>query len=527
MSNAAKWILLVALTEGSSVLSAAPDLRLIDAAKRGDVAAVQAALAGKVDVNAAEPDGSTALHWAARRGDAEIVRFLIKAGANVRAATRFKITPLSLAATNGNAEIIARLLEAGADANDTSQEGQTALMSATLSGDVASIKLLIGRGAHVNTKEPYKGQTAMMWAASEGHTAAVKLLVEAGADLSAKSSAGWTTFLFAVRNDRIETANALLDLGAHVNDAAPDGTSALNMAIVNAYFDLASQLLDRGANPNAPDPRGSALHTLAWLRKPGADGAAGVGNTPHGPPPPSGRTTTLDLATKLLDRGANPNVRIAWEEKKFDKEGGTMKNPPLIQLGRHYLTYVGATPFYVAAHNGDAPYMRLLAEHGADPKLPNVLGITPLIAASGLDYWEGEAPGPFTGCSEAERLAAVRLALDLGNDINVHADFGAYVMDGDPKYLLLYYPLNMEQLMGKVMGDPRWSGVTALHASVVSGQVGIVKYLIERGADVNARSAIGWTPLMLAEGVFFANAKKEYPAAAAALRAASSPPAAR
>src|SRR5262249_60923261 len=107
-------------------------------------------------------------------------------------------------------------------------------------------------------------------------------------DLSAKSSAGWTSLLFAVRNDRIETANALLDLGARVNDAAPDGTSALNMAVVNAYFDLASQLLDRGANPNAPDPRGSALHTLAWLRKPGADGAAGGRDTPHRPPPPPG-----------------------------------------------------------------------------------------------------------------------------------------------------------------------------------------------------------------------------------------------
>ena len=130
-----------------------------------------------------------------------------------------------------------------------------------------------------------------------------------------------------------------------------------------------------------PDPRGSALHTLAWLRKPGADGAAGVGNTPHGPPVPTGNLTALELAKKLLEHGANPNVRINWEEKKFDKEGGTMKNPPLIQLGRHYLTYVGATPFYVAAHNGDAPYMRLLAEHGADPKMPNALGITPLIVA--------------------------------------------------------------------------------------------------------------------------------------------------
>jgi hypothetical protein len=283
-------------------------------------------------------------------------------------------------------------------------------------------------------------------------------------------------------------------------------------------------LLDRGADPNAADPRGSALHTLAWLRKPGADGAAGVGNTPHGPPVPTGNMSAIELATKLLEKGANPNARIAWQDKKFDKEGGTMKNPPLIQLGRHYLTYIGATPFYLAAHNGDAPYMRLLAAHGADPKIPNVLGVTPLIAASGLDYWEGEAPGPFTGVSEAERIEAVKLAIELGNDINAHADFGDYKMEGDPQYLLLYYPLNFSELVDKVQGDPRWSGSTALHAAVVSGQPGIVKYLIERGADVNAKTKLGWTALDMAGGIFFANARKDYPAAAEILKQASLSP---
>jgi hypothetical protein len=283
---------------------------------------------------------------------------------------------------------------------------------------------------------------------------------------------------------------------------------------------LAATLLDRGADPNMPDPRGSALHTLAWLRKPGADGAAGVGNTPHGPPIPSGNLTALELARKLLEHGANPNVRINWQERKFEKEGGTMRNPPLIQLGRHYLSYVGATPFYVAAHNGDAAYMRLLAEHGADPKMPNTLGITPLMVAAGLDYWEGEAPGPFTGCSETERLESVKLALELGNDINAAADFGDYKMVGEPQYTLLYYPLNMDELSGKVLGDPRWSGSTALIGGVVSGQASIVQFLIDRGAKVDVKTKLGWTPLMVAEGVFYANAKKEYPVAAAIIKKA-------
>ena len=499
---------------------AAGDLRLIDAVKKAELPTVKSLLTAKVDVNATDVDGSTALHWAAQRDNLELVNLLLAAGANPKASTRYKITPMYFAAMNGNAAMIDRLLKAGVDVNSTIQDGETALMIASLTGKPDAVKMLLDRGADVQPKDPLRGQTALMWAASEGNTAAVALLVSAGADIKEKSKGGFTPFLFAVRGGHLETARVLLDRRANVNDVATDGTSALNMAVVNAYFELASVLLDYGADPNASDPRGSALHTLAWLREPGADGAAGVGNTPHGPPIPQGNLTTLELAEKLLKNGANPNARIQWQDKKFDKEGGTMKNPPLIQLGRHYLTYIGATPFYVAAHNGDAPYMRLLAAHGADPKMPNVLGITPLIAASGLDYWEGEAPGPFTGVSEAERIEAVKLALELGNELNAHADFGDYKMEGDPQYLLLYYPLNMNELIDKVLGDPRWSGVTALHAAVVSGQPGIVKFLLERGADVNAKTKLGWTPLTMAQGIFFANARKDYPAAAAILRAA-------
>src|SRR5262249_23130784 len=158
---------------------------------------------------------------------------------------------------------------------------------------------LVSRGAKVDAVEPYRGQTALMWAASEGNTSAAEMLMEFGASPKAKSKGGLTPLLFAVRNGHIRTAEALLLHGADVNDVAPDGTCALNMAVVNAYFELAGMLLDHGANPNAADPRGSALHTIAWLRKPGTDGAAGVGNTPHGPPPPTGNLSALDLARKL------------------------------------------------------------------------------------------------------------------------------------------------------------------------------------------------------------------------------------
>src|SRR6185503_7430524 len=129
------------------------------------------------------------------------------------------------------------------------------------------------------------------------------------------------------------------------------------------------------------------------------------------------------------------------QERPLNRDG-SVRIPPLITLGRHVITYSGATSFYLAARNGDAPYMRLLVEHGADPKMTNVLGVTPLMVASGLDYWEGESAGPFTGVSEAERLEAVKLALELGNDINAAADFGDFRMEGDPEYLLLYFPVN-------------------------------------------------------------------------------------
>ena len=503
----------------AAVATAGP-ATLMDAAKRGDLQAVRALIAQHAPVNAAEKDGSTPLHVAVQQDSLEIANALIAAGAKATAATAYDITPLSLACTHGNAAMIEMLLKAGADVNATSARGQTALMTAALTGKVDAVKLLLSRGANVNVKEPVKDQTALMWAAAEGNTAAVNMLIEFGAVTTEKSIRGFTALLFAVRNNHIEAAKALLAHGANVEDTTPDGTTALNMAVVNANFDLAMVLLEHKANPNAPDPRGSALHTLAWTHKPGSDGGAGVARKSYTPHRPEGRTTHLDLARALLASGANPNVRVQWKEKKFDKEGGTVKNPPDIPLGRHFLSYVGATPFYIAAQTGNAPMMRVLAEGGADAKLPTAQGITPLMAAAGLGYWQGESPGPFTGCSEAERLEAVKLAIELGNDVNAQADFGNYQMDGDPEYTLLYYPHNLAELNGKVLGDPRWSGSTPLIGAITSGQAGIVKYLIDQGARVDVKTKLGWTPLMVAAGVVFGYAKKEYPEAARYIRQA-------
>jgi uncharacterized protein len=503
---------------GTPLAAAAESTALIEAVKRHDRVAVNALLDRGADLDAAEADGTTALHWAAQINDLEMIGLLLDTGAAATASNRFNVTPLELAANNGNAAAIERLLRAGADANAHSRQGQTPLMSAALSGNVAAVEALLAHGAAVDTAEAWRGQTALMLAAGEGNVEVARTLIAAGANVTAKSKSGFTPLLFAVRNAEIETMRLLLDRGANPNDLAPeDATSALNVAIVNAFYEAASVLLDYGADPNLPDARASPLHTIAWLRKPGSTGDAGVGELPTAAPRPTGNVTSLELAQKLLDHGANPNLRVDWEEMKFDTVGGITRNPPGLTLGRHLLTYNGATAFYLAAKNGDAEYMRLLAENGADPSITNRFGVTPLMIAAGLDTWEGETPGPFTGVSEEERLEAVKVALELGNDINAVADFGDYSMIGDPQYTLLYYPHNIEALLELGTGDPRWSGSTALHGAIISNQPSIVQYLVDQGATLDAKTDTGWTPLMMARGVFLTNTGREFPAAEAIL----------
>lgn len=479
-----------------------------------------AALSLSTSMSGQGQEASTALHEAARSNDLAAVNALLAGGANPNATTRYNVPPLYHAAVNGNAAMIARLLDAGADPNATAFDGQTILMTAAMGAGADAVRLLLTRGAKVDVAEPYRGQTALMWAAAEGNTDAAAVLLEAGADIKAKSTGGFTPLLFAVRNAHLATAQLLLKHGANVNDLAPDGSSALSMAVVNAYFEVASMLLDHGADPNLKDPRASVLHTIAWLRKPGADGAAAVGNVPQGTPQQTGDVGPLELAKKLLEKGANPNVRVDWQEPVFGKEGGTARNPPNIRLGRHLLSYNGATAFYVAAKNGDVPLMRLLVQHGADPTIPTRYGITPLMVAAGLDTWEGETPGPFTGVSEAERLEAVKMTLDLGNDVNAQADFGDYPMTGDVAYTLLYYPHNMDDLVTLGVGDPRWDGATPLIGAVMSNQPSIVELLLARGARPDTKTTLGWDALKVAEGVFCCNAKKEFPAAARLIRSA-------
>jgi ankyrin repeat protein len=507
-----------------SAFAAGADTKLIDAVKTDNAAVVKTLLSKGADVNAAEADGSTALHWAVQHGNIPITGLLLAAGAKVSAATRYNITPLSIAAMNGDAGMINRLLEAGADPNSTSREGETVLMTASINGNVDAIKALLAKGAKVNTVEPWKGQNALMWASGEGNAKAAEMLIEFGAEVGAKSKDGFTALLFAVRNNQIEAARTLLDHGANVNDVAPDGTSALNVACVNAYYDLASLLLDYKADPNLPDPRGSPLITIVFLDKPGSTfEAAGNAEQAVTAPRPTGKVTAMEIIQKLLDHGANPNARYSTKEGRLQRTFFSANNPRNIPLGRHFLSYFGATAYYVAARNGDAPLMRLHIKGGADPKINTAAGVTPLMAAAGLDYYEGESPGPFTGDTEAERLEAVKLAYELGGDINAQTHFGDYPMIARDKddFSLTMYPANVDDLLNTGVGDPRFDGCTALMGAVISNQPSILQFLLDKGADINVTTRFGWTAQRIAHAIILGNTKQEFPAAAAMLKKAA------
>ena len=494
--------------------------RLVDAARNGDLGTVRSLLKGGADPNQAAPDGSTAVHWAVHRDNLDLLNALLDAGASADRVTRYKVAPLTLAAQNGNGAIIERLLATGANPDTVSEEGQTVLMTAARNGSIAVVRALLRRGAQVGLAESFKGQTALMFAAGEGNTAAARLLLEAGGKLNERSKGGYTPLLFAVRNNRYETVQFLLAQGASVNDRIPDGTSALSLAILNADFDLAALLLESGADPNAPDPRGHPLHVVVWMHQPGAPPDFAMnGEDPQPVPRPRGKLSHLDMAKLLLAKGADPNAAITWAERRFGS-GGLARNPPNLNIGRHYLAYQGATPFYLAARNGDEPMMRVLAAAGADATKPTRFGVTPLMAAACLDYYEGETAGPFSGVSEAQRLAAVQLALALGNKINARTTFGNYPMIGTPENTLLRYPDNFNDLVDLGVGDMRFAEMTALHGAVICNQPSIVKYLVDQGAEVNAKNRLGWTPLMIAGGLYIANAHKTSPGSAEILREA-------
>ena len=453
------------------------DLRVAEAAMQSDREAVKALIKLKADVNVAQGDGMTALHWAAFKDDTEIARLLVVAGAGVKAVTRVEaLTPLMLAAANGNAALMDVLLKAGSDVNNAKTDGTTILMAAAGSGSAEAVKLLLDRGAAINATEAARGQTALMFAAALDRAEVVRILVARKADLNltskvsklvkmrydedgnpiapatdnvpanpaaianrsgATAMGGMTALLYAARDNHMETVKTLVEAGADVNVVSVgDKTSPIVMAIENGHYAIGKYLLEHGANPNLANEFGlAALYATIDAQW------APTGWAPN-PITAQEKVTHLELMEALLQAKADPNQKLL--RKLWFR--------PLTH-DQQWIGTAGSTAFWRAAQGTDAKAMRLLLKYRADPGIVSLQGDTPLMMAVGLGF-----AGQFTQNNAEEWMQAVTICLEQGIDVNA--------VDTQ--------------------------GYTAVMGASWRGNNEMVQMLVDKGAKLDVRSKRGW-----------------------------------
>jgi ankyrin repeat protein len=441
------------------------DVQFVRLAEQGNTEAIRELLAregdARPDVNAAQGDGMTALHWAAFLDDIELAKLLVEAKANVEVETRVdKISPLMLAARNGSAPMIRLLVEAGAWVNRPTETGATPLMAASMTGDVDAVRVLLDAKADVSGREWHHGQTPLMFAAWENRPDVIRLLVERGAhtelsttvlplkevrtdgegnfvrgrgsEQSGANSAmgGMTALLFAARDGNLEAVQALVEAGADIDRVSGgDASTPIVIAIANGHYTVGKYLLDQGADPNRTnlDGLGPLFATVNMRYAP-------VSWAPN-PPTDQEKVDSLELIRELLEAGAEPNARVQrklWFSPTSHDRG--------------WVDHSGATPFWRAAMSSDVEVMKVLVAGGADPNLSSAKGITPLMVAAGLGWI-----GNFSQNAPDSWMEAVRYCLELGNDINA--------VDDD--------------------------GFTALHGAASRGDNEMVQFLVDNGARVD------------------------------------------
>lgn len=418
--------LTVLLILGAGAAAGAERPSLIDAAKSADREALRVLLKQGANVNAAEVDGTTALHWASYRDDVESADLLLRAGAKVNAANDLGATPLWTASLNGSAAMVRRLLEAGANPNLALLLGETPVMVAARSGYPVVVEQLLAKGANVNAHAA-RGQTALMWAVAQKHSEVVKVLLAHGADVRARSDVwsqvmavpphglleynraiphgGDTALMFAARVGDLTSAKLLVAAGANVNDADAWGVSAAVLAAHSGYGELVEFLLEKGADANAAAAGFTALHVAIMRRD-------------------------EKTVSALLARGADPNAPLrTWTPTRRASKDFNF-GPEL----------VGATPFWLAARFSQPSVMRLLLKQGADPMVVHhadyaVEGAgrrtqvtTALMAATGMGGGTAWVQ-PDRGEREALTLEAVKLAAELGVDVNAANTDGRTALD--------------------------------------------------------------------------------------------------
>jgi len=498
----------------------AADTTLLDAAQSGDhAAALRLASAkdknGKKDkkdtnVNATGADGATAVMYASANNDPELVRALIKAGANVKLTNQFGTSALTEAAIVGSAPIIDALLKAGADPNFRTPDGETPLMAAARSGKVDAAKLLLAAGADINAKETWGGQSAIMWAAAQSQADMVKFLASKDANLNDRgkinqwerkiiqeprpkdlNKGGFTPLHYAAREGCAACVQNLLTAGADPDSEDPDRETPLLLALENMHFDTAAVLVT-GVNGKG----GADLDKWDLFGRSPVYMAADVstlpvkGNGAMAVIPSPDKLTAIDVARMMLEHGANPNIQLKrrppYRDVPQDRGGDTM----LAQ---------GATPLLRAARAGDDKFVALLLEYKALVDLPSKEGITPLMAAAGVDYGARVTRG--RNRTDEGVLATMDLLIKAGANVNArslldHTPAGGFAA-GDSVSERIAQTFRRGSQMPSANAAPNQ---TALHGAAEHGFNKFIEFLVASGADLTARDAGGRTPLDVARG---------------------------
>jgi ankyrin repeat protein len=504
-----------------------------DMAMKGDREAVRKMLHDGVDVNAAQGDGTTALHWAAMKGDADLAQMLLFAGANHRAVTRLGgYTPLFLAARGGHANVVATLLAGGADVDQRAASGATPLMMAAAAGDTRTTTMLVEASAEVNAEDTPKAETALMYAAAFDRADVARLLLQRGAKAEATTKVadlfaltapeeesmqrtggggaraaqpaaparprevpgltrslryneligtqgGLTALHFAARQGFKQTVAALIDGGANINQPNPgDQMTPLLIAIVNGHFDLAMEMLAQGADPmlsshNGVTPLFATLNVV-WAPKSLYPGPKTYQQQ---------RTGYLELMQALIDKGADVNARVrykVWYQAYNSDFAGVDES--------------GATPFWRASYANDVDAMKLLVGYGADPHIPTSKPAGRPFTGEGVRQTQdlsGLPPVPVGGPAVQPIHAASGVGYGEGFAANAHR----YAPTGflpAIKYLV--------EELGADVNAVDHEGNTPVHLAASRGDTESIKYLVSKGADVTKVNREGNTTADMANG---------------------------
>ena len=448
---------MMVLLSVASLPAGAADVRLKEAVRSGDDGAVRALIGQGADVNAPEGDGATVLHWAVRWDNSAAVDLLLEAGARADTANAYGVTPLSLACINRSARTVARLLAAGADPNAATSMGETALMTCARTGAADAVRALLEAGAGNVNARE----------SSRGQTALMWAVAQGHPDV--------VRVLVEHGADvhaRTETRALLVSVGGRGAERAANlplgGFTPLLFAARQGSVESARLLLDAGADVNETGPDGASVLVVAsfsghgelagfLLSRGAAPNAAGAGYAAL-------HTAVLradaPLVRTLLAHGADPDVRLT----------GGSRVPRATNWWVLPGSLAGATPFLLAAKYADVEIMRVLAESGADPFLPMRDGTTPLMMAAGATWTNGEI-------DRHDRRVPPEVADALHADERPSLEATLFALD-----------------LGAAVNERNEAGDTALHSAVFKAWPAVVQLLVDHGGDLHIKNVRDRTP---------------------------------